>query len=61
MQRCAVTLGGKSRHVVSAGQKIAPQAASSARLVQTVPEAAQTRQGPSQAAVQQMLPPAPVS
>jgi hypothetical protein len=57
MQRSAVTLAGKSRQVVSAGQSMAPQSASSGRLVQAVPEAPHTRHGPSHAAVQQMLPP----
>jgi hypothetical protein len=61
MQRPAVTLGGKLRQVVSAGQAIAPQVASSWRLVQAVPVALQTRQAPLQAAVQQTLPPVAVS
>ena len=60
-QRCEVTLGGKSRHVVSAGQVMMPQAASSGRLVQAVPEAPHRRQGPLQAAVQQMLAPPAVA
>jgi hypothetical protein len=60
-QRCAVTLGGKSRQVVSAGQAMAPQSASSSRLVHAVPVSPQTRHGPSQTAVQQTLPPAAVS
>jgi hypothetical protein len=60
-QRCAVTLCGKSRQVESAGQAIAPQAASSRRFSQESPVAAQRRQAPPQAAVQQTRPPAAVA
>jgi hypothetical protein len=60
-QRCELTLAGKSRQVVSAGQSMIPQASSSCRLVQAVPEAAQMRQGPLQAAVQQMRSPPAVA
>ena len=60
-QRFVVTFSGKSRQVVSAGQVIVPQSVSSIRLVQAVPVAPQTRQAPSQTAVQQTRPPAAVS
>jgi len=60
-QRWAVTLGGKLRHVVSFGQGIVPQAASSSRFWQVVPDVPQRRQAPSQAAVQHTLPPAAVA
>jgi hypothetical protein len=57
MQRSELTSAGNSRHVVSAGHWMSPQASSSGRLVQAVPEAPHRRQAPSHAAVQHTLPP----
>lgn len=56
-QRPALTLGGKSRQVESAGHWITPHAASSGRFSQLSPEGAQRRHAPSQAAVQHTLAP----
>lgn len=59
-QRSRVTLAGKSRQVVSAGQEIAPQASSSGSGSQARPDGAQRRHGPSHTAVQQTLSPSAV-
>jgi hypothetical protein len=58
--RLLVTLAGKSRHVLSAGQAIAPQASSSGSASHAAPVGAQRRHGPSHTAVQQTLPPSAV-
>jgi hypothetical protein len=57
MQRWLLTLPGKSRQVVSAGHEIVPHPASSCRFSQALPDGAQRRQLPPQAAVQHTLPP----
>lgn len=60
MQRLVLTALGKSRQVVSPGHVTVPQAASSLRNWQPVPEAVQSLQAVSQAAVQQTRAPVAV-